>query len=92
MTPPRAPRPDPLAELLLTPEPVRAIGLVTAAIMTAYDVATGRNVVTDGAVTWSDLPVAGVGGYPALAPGRVILLRTSAKPIILCNLYSPEAI
>ena len=82
---------DPLAELLLTPavpDPPRVVG----AILTAYDQTTGRCTVTDGIVTWTDLSVIGLGARPALALGRVALLRTTARPIILGNLFTPEAI
>lgn len=83
---------NPLVELLLTPDPGRGIGPVSGALLTAYDPVTGRNTVTDGIVTWADLPLLGWGAFPTLSLGRVTLLRTDARPIIIGNLFVPEAI
>jgi hypothetical protein len=66
-----------------------ADGVGLGAILTTVDPTTGANVVTDGAVTYRNLP--SLVPYAQLTVGRVLLLETSALPVILGRLYTPIA-
>lgn len=61
--------------------------LVFGAVCTAWDPVTRENTVTDGAKTYTDLA--------CLAPtlmgtGRVLLINTPGRPVILGLLWTPD--
>lgn len=80
---------DALARLLLGPGPSGyGAAPVQPAVCTAWNPTTRQNTVTDGAATWTDLPCIA----PSLmGTGRVLLLNTPGRPVLLGLLYTPTA-
>jgi ABC-type polysaccharide transport system permease subunit len=74
-----------LARLLLGPGPSGyGVSLVMGAICTAWNPTTYENAVSDGANRWTNLPVL---APTLMTTGRVALLSTAGRPIILGPLY-----
>lgn len=72
-----------LTRLFLPPTAGAGTQLFTSAVMTAWNGTTKANTVTNGVVTYTNLPVINAAG---LAVGLVLLANTPAGPIVLGNL------
>lgn len=72
-----------LTRLFLPPATGVGTQLFTSAIMTAWDGTTKANTITNGVVTYTNLPVINAA---ALTTGLVLLANTAAGPIVLGNL------
>jgi len=72
-----------LTRLFLPPTIGAGTQLFTSAVMTVWNSVTHANTVTNGVVTYTNLPVINAAG---LVPGLVLLANTTAGPIVLGNL------
>lgn len=78
---------NPLADALVgTGSKDYAFSPTMGMFLTAWNPTTRENTVTDGAVTYTNLFCLN----PAdLAVGRVLIVQTGGRPVILGNLYGP---
>lgn len=80
---------DPLADVLVgTGSADYAVSPTMGMFCTAWDPVTRQNTVTDGAVTYTNLSCL---NPAAMTTGRVLVVQTGGRPVILGNLYTPTA-
>lgn len=78
---------DPLADALIgTGSADYGTDPAMGSYCTAWNPVTRENVITDGAVTYTNLSCL---APTLMSTGRVLLIRTGGRPIILGPLYSP---
>lgn len=78
---------DPLADLLLGNDGADyGTDLVRSMVCTAWDPVTRANTVSDGAFTYTNL---GCIAPSLMSTGRVAVLQTGGRPIILGPLFFP---